>query len=335
VAQSLDAVDASPAAELGPWRGHGVSVGQVLEALTELRRSEQRAATRTSVVNLVIVAADEADAERACSAMHRLETGHPGRTLVLIRDDSTREPGLDGEVSLRGTETGGHVVWSEDIRLRAKGALGEHLYSLVEPLTLPDVPVAVWFLTRLPEPSDPVLSGADAVLVDTRDAADDDSMSRITALAERHPVMDLSWIRLHAWRELLGNLFEVSPFRPYLGGVGAVSIEGKPGPRHLMAGWLASRLKLAKGAVTLSDARHLMVRLTCQHEGATGVFTVDRLAGERLVRSKAEVPGLPPYEDRLVLHDDSLPWSLGRALTRLEPYPSYGPSLRAAVSFAS
>ena len=321
--------------ELGRWQGEGVGVGQVLEALADLRRSEPRAATRTSVVNLVMVAGDDAEAERACSAMHRLETGHPGRTVVLIRDEEAPKPGLDAEVSLHGAEAGGHSVWSEDVRLHVKGALGEHLYSLVEPLTLPDVPVAVWFLTRLPLPSDPVLAAAGYLIVDTRDAADDDSMSRITALAQRHRVMDLSWIRLQPWRELLGNLFEVKHFRPFLGGVRAVSIEGKAGPRQLMAGWLSSRLELPAAAFTLSDARHLVVRLVCDHEGTTGTFTVDRLAGERLVRSKAEVPGLPPYEDRLVLQDDSLPWSLGKALTRLEPHPSYGPTLRSAVSFAS
>jgi glucose-6-phosphate dehydrogenase assembly protein OpcA len=310
-------------------------VGQILEALGELRRAETRAATRTSVVNLVIVADDDEEAEHACSAMHRLETGHPGRTVVLIRDDEGAQPRLDAEVSLHGALAGGHAVWSEDVRLHVKGPLGDHPYSLVEPLTLPDVPVAVWFLNRLPRPSDPVLSAAELVIVDTKDAADDAALSRITALAETHHVMDLSWIRLQPWRELMGNLFEVKPFRPFLDGVRAVVIQGKAGPRQLMAGWLSSRLDLPPSSFTISDARHLMVRLSCEHEGTCGTFTVDRVGGERLVRSKAEVEGLAPYEDRLVLHDDSLPWSLGKALARLEPHPSYGPTLRCAVTFAS
>ncbi|MDP8975203.1 MAG: glucose-6-phosphate dehydrogenase assembly protein OpcA [Actinomycetota bacterium] len=333
-AQPLDPVDAGPT-ELGAWRGEGVGVGQILEALGELRRGEPRAATRTSVVNLVMVADDEEEAERACSAMHRLETGHPGRTIVLVREDEEAAPRLDAEVSLHGAAAGGHAVWSEDVRLRVRGALGEHLYSLVEPLTLPDVPVVVWFLTPLPRPSDPVLAAAGFVVVDTKDAADDGSLSRITALAETHHVMDLSWIRLQPWRELIGNLFEVKPFRPFLDGISAVTIQGKAGPRQLMAGWLSSRLGLPPTAFTLSDARHLVVRLSCEHEGTSGTFTVDRVAGQRLVRSKAEVEGMAPYEDRLVLHDDSLPWSLGKALARLEPHPSYGPTLRSAVTFAS
>ncbi|MDQ3680536.1 MAG: glucose-6-phosphate dehydrogenase assembly protein OpcA [Actinomycetota bacterium] len=322
--------------ELGHWQGQDVRVSQVLEALAGLRHGERRTATRTSVVNLVMVAEDENDAERACSAMQRLETGHPGRTVVLVRDEAAPEPGLDAEVRLHGA--GGHGVWSEEVRLLVRGELGSHLYSLVEPLTLPDVPVAVWFLALLPHPSDPVLAAADTVIVDTRDAADDrdaDALLRLTALADDHQVMDLSWIRLQPWRELLGNLFEIGPFRPFLGGVRAVAIEGKPGPRHLMAGWLSSRLALPPSAFSLSDARHLVVSLVCDHEATTATFTVDRVAGERLVRSRAEVPGKCIFEDRLLLHDDSLPWSLGKALTRLEPHPSYGPTLRAAVSFAS
>ncbi|HSH60554.1 MAG TPA: glucose-6-phosphate dehydrogenase assembly protein OpcA [Acidimicrobiales bacterium] len=333
-ARPLDSVADGPS-ELGSWRGEGVGVGQILEALGELRRAEPRAATRTSVVNLVMLADDEEEAQHACSAMHRLETGHPGRTIVLIRDDERAEPSLDAEVSLHGASAGGHAVWSEDVRLRVRGALGDHLYSLVEPLTLPDVPVVVWFLTRLPRPSDPMLAAAGFVVVDTKDAADDMSLSRIAALAETHHVMDLSWIRLQPWRELMGNLFEVKPFRPFLDGVRAVSIQGKAGPRQLMAGWLSSRLALPPSTFTISDARHLMVCLTCDHDGISGTFTVDRVAGERLVRSKAEIVGMAPYEDRLVLHDDSLPWSLGKALARLEPHPSYGPTLRCAVSFAS
>ena len=319
--------------ELGSWRGEGVRVGQVLDALSGLRRAEHRTATRTSVVNLVMVASDDDEAQRACDAMQRLETGHPGRTLVLVRQPGAGEPGLDAEVRLHGAEAGGHAVWSEEVRLWLRGQLGAHLHSLVEPLTLPDVPVAVWFLTRLPQVSDPVLAAADVVVVDTKEAADE--LSLLVNLAGRYKVLDLSWFRLEPWRELLANLFEVAHFRAFLPAVRSVDIRGKPGPRRLMAGWISSRLGLPPSALRLSDARHLVVQLACEHDGVAGTFTVDRLAGERLVRSRAEVEGLAVHEDCLLLPDDGLPWSLGKALTRLEPHHSYERSLQAAVSFAS
>lgn len=320
--------------ELGAWRGEGVRIGQVLEALAELRRSERRTATRTSVVNLVMVADDADEAERACDAMHQLETGHPGRTLVLVRDPRCPDTGLDAEVRLHGAGTGGRGVWSDEVRLWVRGELDAHLHSLVEPLTLPDVPVAVWFLARAPQPADPVLSAADVVVVDTKEAADQDTLALLVRLADHHQVLDLSWIRLGPWRELLANLFEVPPFRPFLAGVRSVTVHGKPGPRRLTAGWLASRLGLGSSALHLADARHLLVEMQCHHGGVAATFTVDRPPGQRLVRSRAAVPGMPPYEDRLILPDDALPWSLGKALTRLEPHLSYGPALNGAVSFA-
>ncbi len=309
-------------------------VGAVLEALADLRRGERRTATRTSVVNLVMVAGDAQEAERACDAMHQLETGHPGRTLVLVRDPQAGRTGLDAEVRLHGAAAGGRGVWSDEVRLWVRGELDAHLYSLVEPLTLSDVPVAVWFLARVPQPGDPVLDAADVVIVDTKEAADQETLELLVRLARRHQVLDLSWIRLAPWRELLANLFEVAPFRPFLGGVRSVSVRGKPGPRRLTAGWLAYRLGLRSSALHLADARHLAVEMRCEHDAVGATFSVERPAGQRLVRSRAQVPRLPSYEDRLMLPDDALPWSLGKALTRLEAHVSYEPALRAAVSFA-
>ena len=321
--------------ELGSWRGEGVGVSEVLAALADLRRCERRAATRTAVVNLVIVAPNEDEADRACSAMHGLGTRHPGRTVVLVRQPGGDGAGMDADVRINVTEAAGHAAWSEDVRLRVRGELGEHLHSVVDPLTLADVPVAVWFLARLPEPSDPLLGVADALIGDTRDAdGGGDALSRLVALTASHRVLDLSWIRLEPWRALLGNLFEVAFIRPFVEGIRALDVRGKPGPRQLMAGWLSSRLGLPAAMVRLSDARHLAVSIVSDHEGLTGTFSVDRPEGGRVLRSRAEVTGMPPFEDSLLLPDDSLPWSLGRALSRLEADASYVPSLPAAVSFA-
>lgn len=334
MAQPLATGPAGPG-DLGSWRGEDVRVGQVLEALAGLRRAARRTATRTSVVNLVMVASDAYEAERACDAMHQLETGHPGRTVVLVREPRAPETGLDAEVRLHGAPAGGSGAWSDEVRLWVRGELDAHLYSLVEPLTLPDVPVAVWFLTRVPQPADPVLAAADVVIVDTKEAADQETLDLLVRLTGRHQLLDLSWIRLGPWRDLVANLFELPPFRPFLTGVRTITVQGKPGPRRLTAGWLASRLGLHSSALRLADARHLLVELECERGGTLGTFTVERPPGQRLVRSRAVVAGMPAYEDRLMLPDDALPWSLGKALTRLEPHASYEPALRAAVSFAS
>jgi glucose-6-phosphate dehydrogenase assembly protein OpcA len=263
--------------------------------------------------------------------MHRLGTRHPGRTVVVIHSQDTAGTRLDAEVRLLGAEARGHTLCSEDVRLRVSEALGGHLDSVVEPLTLPDLPVAVWFVRDSPEAADPLVEASDVVVVDAKDAPVD---ARLAALARRRTVCDLSWLRLQPWRELLANLFEVTAFRPFLAGVEGAAVTGKPGPRHLMAGWLATRLGLPPSAVELADGRLVEVRLTARLDGREGTVVVARVPGQRLVLGRAEVVGRPGHDDRLALPEDSLPWSLGQALTRLEWDPSYGRALSAAVGFA-
>ena len=317
--------------DLGAWRGEGVRVGEVLEALAELRRGEQRTATRTAVVNLVMVAGGEHEAEEACAAVHKLGARHPGRSIVLLPDEGGGPAGIDAEVILHGSEAEGRAVWSEDVRLRVRGPVAGHLDSLIEPLTLPDLPVVVWFVGYAPRPADPLLAPADAVLVDAKDLGGRRAFAALANLGRRHAVVDLSWIRLRPWRELLAGLFEVPAFRPFVSGVRAARVEGKLGPRDLLAGWLASRLDLSPPALQLADGRHLSVRLEADHAGDQASFVVGRADGERLVRAKAEVAGAPPHEDRLSLADDPLPWSLAEALTNLRRDRVQEAALQAAL----
>jgi glucose-6-phosphate dehydrogenase assembly protein OpcA len=315
-------------AVLGEWRGEHVKVGEVLEALDGLRRGEQRTATRTSVLNLVVVAADEADAARASEAIEGLGGRHPGRTLVLAPGPSDGSR-LNAEVRLLGAEVEGHGVWSEQVRLTACGALWDHLDSLIEPFTLPDLPVAVWYVSDLPPLADRLLAAADVVLVDSKELGDVLAFPHLAELARRRSVVDLSWARLRPWRELLASLFEGEAFRPLARRVDRAEVHGKEGPRYLLAGWLASRLALSPGAVELHEARHVALRL---HAGGS-VFEAVRHQGERVVRAAAEVEGGPSHHEAVSLPHDSLPRSLAMALTHLERDRVWEQALRGALAF--
>lgn len=322
--------------ELGTWRGENVNVGQVLEALADLRRGEQRIATRTCVVNLVVRAGNDAQADRASAALHRLGGRHPGRTVVLVGtagggDDT--ESSMDAEVVLHGTEAEGHPVWSEDVRLHVRGPLLDHLDSLVEPLTLPDLPVVAWFVGPPPDPADPLLDAADALIVDakTEEPGGEKSLPAVVTLARRNVVIDLSWIRLRPWRELLGGLFDGPILRPFLDGVTRAEIRGKPGPRLLLAGWLSSRLGLSRKQLDLIDSRHTSMRLTAESDGAQATFIVERREGERMVHASADIDGGPTQEDRMSLADDSLSWSLAHALTHLRHDRVHSQAVQAAL----
>jgi glucose-6-phosphate dehydrogenase assembly protein OpcA len=289
-------------------------------------------------VTLVVVGVDEDEASAATNAMHRLGARHPGRTIVLVPDPE-RERGIDARVALHHGQAEGHPVWSEDIRLRVRGGAARHLDSLIEPLTLPDLPLCVWFVAAAPSVHDPLVGAADAVIVDLRQipgAAGDPApaLARLTRLAAERTLVDLSWTRLTPWRELLGGMFDPAPYRPFLSGVHAVEVCGLPGPRHLLGGWIASRLRLPSFAVQLRQEEHVSVVMAATADGRHGRFSVERRAGEHLVRARAEAEGAPVNEMVLALPTDTLPWSLGVALSRPYRDPVYEESLAAASLLA-
>lgn len=326
----------APTTELCSWQGEGVRISAVLDALDRLRRGRQRTATRTTVVNLVIVATDDEEAARACDATRRLEGRHPGRTITLQCVDGDGDGSrVDADVVLEGAAAEGVDVWWEEIRLRVAGPVTRHLDSLVEPLLLPDLPEALWFTGRLPERHDPLLRAADTVLVDSKEAPQPSSFASIEEMVRRYPVVDLSWVRLRPWRRLLASLFDGGAYRPFVGGVVDVSVAGKPGPRRLLAGWLVARLGLPPSAVSLHDDRHVQLRLQAEVDGRRAVFEVTRRKGERVVRASARVAGGPGHDDVVSLPDQSLPWSLGEALTHLGRDRVYEQAVGALLGFAS
>lgn len=315
---------------LGSWKGKGVSASDVLDALLQLRRKGERTATRTSVVSLVAVGRRPELIERACTTVHGMGSRHPGRTIaVLVEDGDT--PGMDAEVHIRARSAADVRVWSEEIVLTVRGRAGEHLDSVVEPFVLPDIPVAIWFVASAPREEDPLADTADIVMVDSRELGDVDAYADLVPVSRRRTVLDLSWVRLTPWRLLLAGMFEGSVYRPFVGGVREVHVAGKPGPRHLLGGWVMARLGLDPSAVHLTDARHASFDITAEHAGRRGRFVTERRGDERLVRASASIEGGPSHEELLPLPEPSLSWAVAEALSNLEGDPIYGQTLEAAL----
>jgi glucose-6-phosphate dehydrogenase assembly protein OpcA len=169
----------------------------------------------------------------------------------------------------------------------------------------------VWYPATLPAVSEPLLAKATSLLVDTKEAHD---VAGLIALAGRRGVVDLSWMRLRPWREMVAALFDPPEFRPWSRRITSAHIAGKGGPRRLLAGWVASRLGLPKDRLVLEDARHARVVL---HAGTDATFEVARQEGERLVRARAYIDGGTDRQEVIALPEDSLAWSLAEALTHL------------------
>jgi glucose-6-phosphate dehydrogenase assembly protein OpcA len=267
---------------------------------------------------------------RAQAAVHELGGRHPARVLTLVLDPSAREgaPGIDAEIRLLGGTAEGHDLWFEDIELDVHGRVVGHLDSLIEPLTLSDLPVVVWFVDDLPSLDDPLLAAADVLLVDARELDDVDALGGLVSLCGRRPVVDLSWTRLRPWRELLAGLFEGPAFRPFVSQVRRSAVAGRLGPRLLLDGWLADRLELPSAARHVEAADHVSIRLWC--DGAT--FSVVREGDVRRVVAEASIDGGPTASAVVQLAEATPAWGLADALSRLEVDPVYERALRRAVA---
>jgi len=333
---------------LAEWTGRGTNVGEVLRQLEGLRRRGQRSlASRTSVVTLVVLAPSAVDAWDAVATVHQFGGHHPARSIVLVPQPDGPDR-LDARVSLTAAQSGGHQVWFEDIVLSVSGRAAGRLGSLVEPFTLADLPVAVWYLGAAPSSGDDLLAAADAVLIDSKltvgeeggDAEDDGpggalperaTLDAVVGLFGRLPVLDLAWIRLRPWRELLASMVDGVAFRPALDDLTSATVAGKAGARALLGGWLASRLHLPPGAMHLKPARHASLGLTGRIEGRTATFSVERMPGERLVRATASVEDGPSFTDVLALPEPDPSWALAQALSGLRPDKAYEDAVRAGL----
>jgi glucose-6-phosphate dehydrogenase assembly protein OpcA len=318
---------------LAAWSAESVRLADALDAIEELHRSEAIPATRTSVMTLVIVATEQQSASRAVAAIHELGGRHPARVLTLLVEDpdGTAQQNLDAEVRLLGGEAEGHQLWFEEVELRVRGRVVDHLDSLIEPLTLPDLPVVVWFVDGLPERDDALLVAADALLVDARDFGEIDCFATLATLTEVGPVVDLSWMRLLPWRQMLAGLFDGPAFRPFVRGVHHAEVRGRTGPRYLLGGWLTDRLRLPLGSLHIDEGSHVSIRLVAEHNGRQATFEVVRRSDERVVHARAEIKGGAVSTSVVRLPPPTPAWGLAAALSRLERDPLYERALRRAI----
>ncbi|HEX2191603.1 MAG TPA: glucose-6-phosphate dehydrogenase assembly protein OpcA [Acidimicrobiales bacterium] len=337
MAPALMPDDAPGVTTIGSWEAENVTVGAVDAALSGLRRHEQRAAVRTSVLTLVAVVDDAEQADTALGVVSDLGARHPSRTIVLVvgekdTEDGGERTGLDAAASVHVVERQGTAICFEQIVLRVRGRARHHLDSVVEPFTLPDLPVVVWMPSRLPSPGDPLLGQADRLVVDTRALPEGaDALGRIAVLARRLQVTDLSWVRLAPWRSLLAGLFEGGVNRPFLSGVRRVEVSGNSGPRHLLGGWLLRRLQLPPEMVDLTPAEHAAIKITAVSEGRTGTFTVERTGPERAIESCIDIDGGACVRQTLRMRRQWPALSLAGALTAVGTDESYRDALAGAL----
>lgn len=318
---------------INSWEADNVTASQVERALSELRRHEERAALRTSVLTLVIVVGSAEEAQQHLDVVRHLGARHPSRTLVLVlSDDEDTDSRLDASVAVCVVDRGGRQVAVEEMVIECHGPSRFHLDSLVLPFTLPDLPVAVWLPSSIPSKGDPLLETADRVVVDTRVVGwQPDALQRLHSLSHRVAITDLSWWRLKPWRNLFAGLFEGHIYRPFLRDVNHLEVTGHPGPRHLLAGWVMSRLHLPRSVVRLGDAEHLSVKLVASHEGRRGRFEVERKGEERVIDASVQIDEGPSFQQKVQFGGEWPSRSLADALGHMGHNQTYEAALEAAL----
>jgi glucose-6-phosphate dehydrogenase assembly protein OpcA len=223
---------------------------------------EEHVQARTSVLNLMVVARSPEMGQRAAATISRLSGRHPSRTIILLPADPDGPRWVDAQVQAvcMVPSDGGHQTCAEIIYLTAGGDAGRHLDSLVSPLLIHDLPVAVWWPGDIPfgaRQTFDLIQRADRFIVDGSSWSGS-GRDRLVRLADvcgpQLSVCDFGLMRQSRWREAIASTFDMTDFLPYLRSIRRIAVTygthddtGDPEGTNIVkpvyhVGWLASRL---------------------------------------------------------------------------------------------
>jgi glucose-6-phosphate dehydrogenase assembly protein OpcA len=256
------------------WHGDAVTIGDVLTALTGMRRKVALAAAtgdehphpRSYVMTLVAVTATETEESRAKKASEAIAAHHPSLAMVVRDEPNVQSGRIEASIATSHQPSGPSDprVHFELITLHVRGAAGRHLAALVDPLLVSGVPTYLWWLGTPPfgSPELPdALKICDALVIDS--AHFDAPYRSFLGLAElvssshrRLGLADFQWARLLAWRETIAQFFAPPDRRSFMNGIGEIGIDyvgerrGNRIGAALLAGWFAAALgwKLQRAA---------------------------------------------------------------------------------------
>jgi glucose-6-phosphate dehydrogenase assembly protein OpcA len=261
---------------------------QDLRALwTPTGQTSQAPRTRASTMNLVVVAATQALAERWSPVVDDVLRSIPARAIVVALDPDG-EDHIDASVRAVCPPGGGAAVCSERVTLRVSGALCARVASCVDALSAADVPTTLVWLARVrvEDPAfGPLARWSNRVVLEASTGslaslAHVVQWARGRPAGERPGISELAWTRLAPWQELCARMFDEGRVRHLTAGVTRVRlVQASPAGASLapegalMLGWLATRLgwkaSSLAGQLRLlrADGAHIQVHL--QADGGT------------------------------------------------------------------
>ncbi len=143
-----------------PWAGKKVHIENVEEELSFLWRmtadnvrTSRNINVRTSVLNLMICAADIETAQKASQFMRELLSTHIARfTLLILNEHSNAPPGVSTWVTLRSFPIISDIMRHnfEQVTLLVSSSAVHSAAHIVQPLLKPDLPIYLWWLNDPP-----------------------------------------------------------------------------------------------------------------------------------------------------------------------------------------
>jgi glucose-6-phosphate dehydrogenase assembly protein OpcA len=247
------------------WRGEDVSIGDVLNALSEIRAAfaradvgdDEHAHPRNCVMTLIAIAPTEADEQLATSTTRLISSEHPAQAIVIREEAPITGHHLDAWITTEDQpDRGGCPSECEIITLHVRGGAADHLAALVDPLLVSGVPTYLWWLGTPPFGKKELLDAlrvGDGLVVDSARFAEPFTsfrgLSRILKVAHhRLGLADLQWSRLRPWRETIAQFFTPVDRRHFLSGIADVGVDyvgegrGNRIPAALITGWMATAL---------------------------------------------------------------------------------------------
>ena len=227
---------------------------------------ENYVAARSNVLNLVVVAGHRETAERCAATIAATAGRRPSRSLILSAADPDGPARLDAHVQILSAPapTGSGETDAEMVYVVAHGDTGRHLASLIVPLLVHDLPVALWW------PHDPQFGGhradrllpiADRLIVDGSSWSGN-GLDRLAEMARQARtrglvVADFSLLKQARWREAIASVYDLPDLRPHLRAVRSITVEYAAAEDEDSTGltnvvrpvyhvaWLASRLGMS------------------------------------------------------------------------------------------
>jgi len=186
---------------------------------------DRHVAARTSVMNLVVIAARPEVGERSAAIIQMLTGRHPSRTTIVQPADPDGPSWLDAQIVAHCVmpRADAPETCAETIHLTVGGESGRHLGGVVAPLLIHDLPVTIWWPDEPPFASpqaNELLEMADRLVVDGSHwhGTGLTQLRRMAGVAERLPIAisDFAMVRQSRWRESIAAIFDIPEFLPYL-----------------------------------------------------------------------------------------------------------------------